>query len=74
MRRLPAIPLIRLVVGLVLGVLGFGTVSLGVVNLSEASVAVGLVEIAVGGFVALGVLTPLRRRPKDRPGRRPNMP
>lgn len=71
MGRPPAVPLIRLVVGLVLGVLGFGTVSLGVVHLSEASIALGIGEIAVGGFVALGVLTPLRR-PGGRRGRRSN--
>ncbi len=73
MGRPPAAPLIRLVVGLVLGVLGFGTVSLGVVNLSEASIALGLAEIAAGGFVALGVLTPLRRS-GGRRGRRSNTP
>lgn len=53
---------------MVVGVLGFGTVSLGVVHFSESSIALGLGEIAVGGFVALGVLAPLRR-PGGRRGR-----
>ena len=73
MGRPPTAALIRLVAGLVLGVLGFGTVSLGVVNLSAASIALGLGEIAVGGFVALGVLTPMRK-PGGRRGGRSNTP
>lgn len=51
----------RMVVGSALGVLGFGTLSLGFMDLRGVTLAVGTAEVLVGTFLALGVLVPLRR-------------
>jgi uncharacterized membrane protein YphA (DoxX/SURF4 family) len=48
-------------VGSVLGIIGFGTLSMGFVQLNVAEMLVGVFEILLGAFIALGVMTPLRR-------------
>lgn len=53
--------MVRMAIGSVLGVIGFGTLSLGFVGLNGASMALGVGEILLGAFVALGVMSPLRR-------------
>lgn len=63
MRRNWSWNLIRMVVGSALGIIGFGTLSSGFVDLSAPTMVIGLIEILVGTFVTLGVLTPLRHRP-----------
>lgn len=52
----------RMAVGTVLGIIGFGTLSLAFVHLSLEGMAMGLFEILAGTFVALGVMSPLRKR------------
>ena len=59
---------IRMSVGSVLGIIGFGTLSLGFVNLSAARMLFGVFEILLGTFLALGVMAPLRK-PKTRQSR-----
>jgi uncharacterized membrane protein YphA (DoxX/SURF4 family) len=54
--------LARMSLGSVLGIIGFGTLSMGFVHLSGVGMLVGLLEILAGAFVALGVMTPLRKR------------
>ena len=54
--------LIRMSVGSVLGIIGFGTLSLGFVDLSGMRMALGVFEIFIGTFIALGVMSPLRKR------------
>ncbi len=63
MRRNWSWNLIRMVVGSALGIIGFGTLSSGFVDLSAPTMVIGLIEILVGTFVTLGVLAPLRHRP-----------
>ncbi|MCY0898475.1 MAG: hypothetical protein OWU33_05975 [Firmicutes bacterium] len=53
--------LLRMSVGSVLGIIGFGTLSMGFVQLNVAEMLVGVFEILLGAFIALGVMTPLRR-------------
>lgn len=53
--------LARMSLGSVLGIIGFGTLSMGFVHLSAVGMLVGLLEILAGAFVALGVMTPLRK-------------
>lgn len=53
--------LLRMVLGSVLGIVGFGTLSLGFVGLSVARMGLGVLEILVGTFLALGVMAPLRK-------------
>ena len=53
---------IRMMIGSLLGVLGFGTLSEGFVNLNGQTMLIGAASILVGTFLALGVLGPLRRR------------
>ncbi len=51
----------RMVLGSVLGTIGFATVSLGFVHLTPAGLALGLVEILLAAFIVLGVMVPLRK-------------
>jgi len=53
--------LLRMSVGSVLGIIGFGTLSMGFVNLSGPRMLLGVVEILAGTFIALGVMSPLRK-------------
>lgn len=53
--------LVRMVGGSVLGIVGFGTLSMGFVHLSGSELLVGLIEVLGGAFLALGVLSPLRK-------------
>lgn len=53
--------MVRMALGSVLGVIGFGTLSMGFVALNVPSMALGVGEILLGAFVALGVMSPLRR-------------
>ena len=66
MRRNRTWYLIRMMVGSVLGIIGFGTLSLGFVNLSGGRMAFGVLEILLGTFVALGVMSPLRKHVDSR--------
>jgi hypothetical protein len=59
-------PLLRMVIGSALGILGFGTLSDGFVSLNARVMGLGILEIALGTFVALGVLAPLRPRKASR--------
>lgn len=54
--------LIRMTAGSVLGIIGFGTLSLGFADLSGLHMALGGLEILMGTLVALGVMAPLRKR------------
>ncbi len=54
--------MVRMVVGSVLGVVGFGTLSYGFVGLHPPTMLVGVTEIGVGSLLALGVLAPLRKQ------------
>lgn len=58
--------LARMIIGSVIGVIGFGTLSLAFVHLSAGGLAAGLVEILVGAFIALGVMSPLRKHHTER--------
>lgn len=51
----------RMVLGSVLGTLGFATISMGFVHLSPERLVLGLVEVLGGVFFALGVMAPLRK-------------
>jgi len=53
--------LLRMSVGSVLGIVGFGTLSLGFVNLDTPRMGLGVLEILLGTFLALGVMAPLRK-------------
>lgn len=53
--------LLRMSLGSGLGIIGFGTLSLGFVNLSAPRMLLGVVEIVAGTFLALGVMAPLRK-------------
>ncbi|MCY0879907.1 MAG: hypothetical protein OWU84_13335 [Firmicutes bacterium] len=53
--------LLRMSVGSVLGIIGFGTLSMGFVELSVPEMAIGVFEILLGAFIALGVMAPLRK-------------
>lgn len=53
--------LLRMSVGSVLGIVGFGTLSFGFVGLSAPEMLLGVFEILAGSFLALGVMTPLRK-------------
>ncbi len=66
MRLKQIVHLFRMSLGSVLGIVGFGTLSLGFVHLSYEGLTLGLFEILFGAFVTLGVLTPLRK-PKATP-------
>ncbi|MCY0864976.1 MAG: hypothetical protein OWQ57_08505 [Sulfobacillus sp.] len=57
-RRIVA--LLRMIVGSVMGIVGFGTLSLGFVQLSGGTMGLGVLEILAGTFLALGVMAPLR--------------
>lgn len=54
-------PMLRMSLGSVLGIIGFGTLSMGFVSLSGAQMVLGVIEILVGVFFALGVLSPMRK-------------
>ncbi len=56
------IHLLRMSLGSVLGIIGFGTLSMGFVHLSPGQLTLGLCEILLGTFVALGTMAPLRKR------------
>jgi len=49
-----------MIVGSVIGIVGFGTLSLGFVQLSGGTMGLGVLEILAGTFLALGVMAPLR--------------
>ncbi len=55
-------PALRALIGSVLGIIGFGTLSLGFAQWHISNLLLGLGEMLIGTFLALGVLTPLRRR------------
>lgn len=54
--------LLRMTVGSVLGILGFGTLSLALMPFNGGGLLLGLGELVLGTFLALGVLSPLRNR------------
>ncbi len=54
-------PTIRMVLGSILGIIGFGTLSMGFVRLSVAQMGLGIIEILLGVFLALGALSPMRK-------------
>jgi hypothetical protein len=64
---------LRMVGGSVLGILGFGTLSVGFEQLAARTMAMGGLEILLGTFLALGVMAPLRR-PDQGPSRRADRP
>jgi hypothetical protein len=59
---------VRMVAGSAFGILGFGTLSAGFVQLNAATMGIGVLEVAVGTFLALGVMAPLRGRRASRGG------
>ncbi len=61
MRRHRGFALLRMVAGCALGVMGFGTLSMGFMDLRLGTLVWGAAEIIVGTFIALGVMVPLRR-------------
>ncbi len=71
MRRSQAFVLIRMSVGSVVGIMGFGTLSFGFVDLSVPRMLFGVVEILAGTFLALGVMAPLRKSKRPGPGATP---
>lgn len=52
--------LLRMAGGSVLGIAGFGTISLAIMPFRGEQLGLGLGELALGTVLALGVLTPLR--------------
>ncbi len=52
--------LTRMGVGSILGIVGFGTISLSILPFRGGQLGLGLGELALGTVLALGVLTPLR--------------
>ncbi|MCL4319547.1 MAG: hypothetical protein M1596_06640 [Firmicutes bacterium] len=58
--------MLRMIVGSVLGILGFGTLSLGFEQLNGETMIVGVIGILLGTFIAMGVLAPLRRKHNHR--------
>ena len=61
MRRNRWWALARMVIGCVLGVIGFGTLSYGFIYLSLGRSAEGVAEILLGAGIAVGVMAPLRK-------------
>lgn len=61
MRPQSICPTIRMVLGSILGIIGFGTLSMGFVGLRTAQMGLGLFEILLGMFLALGALSPMRK-------------
>ncbi|WP_243239884.1 hypothetical protein [Sulfobacillus harzensis] len=53
--------MIRMVLGSILGIIGFGTLSMGFVGLNGAQMGLGVFEILLGVFLALGALSPMRK-------------
>lgn len=53
---------VRMILGSVLGIIGLSTVSVAFAHRSTADLAVGLFEILLGAFVALGVSSPIQRK------------
>lgn len=53
--------MLRMIVGSVLGILGFGTLSIGFEQLNGVIMIVGVIAILLGTFIAMGVLAPLRQ-------------
>ncbi len=63
-----AFGILRLALGSILGIVGFGTISLGLLPFKASAFGTGVGELAVGTVLALGVLTPMRgRRPPPPP-------
>lgn len=62
-------PLLRMAVGSALGILGFGTLSAGFVQLNGAVMGLGVLMIALGTILALGVMAPLRHTGASARGR-----
>ncbi len=52
---------VRMVLGSIIGVIGFGTLSYGFIYLSLGRSALGVVEILFGAWIAMGVMAPLRK-------------
>jgi hypothetical protein len=52
--------LTRMALGSLLGIVGFGTISLAILPFRGEQLGMGLGELALGTVLALGVLTPLR--------------
>lgn len=61
------VALLRMTLGSVLGIVGFGTLSLALMTFNGGGLLLGLGELAVGTFLALGVLSPLRLRSGQKP-------
>ncbi len=55
-------PTLRMILGSILGIIGFGTLSMGFVGLNPSRMAFGVAEILLGVFISLGVMSPLRKR------------
>lgn len=71
-----AFGILRLALGSILGIVGFGTISLGLLPFKASAFGTGVGELAVGTVLALGVLTPMRGRrpappPKGIPDKKP---
>ncbi len=60
MKRNRGIVAIKMLVGCVIGVVGFATLSSGFVTLLGTEMMTGLGEILLGTFLVMGVLAPLR--------------
>lgn len=58
-------PTLRMVLGSILGIIGFGTLSMGFVGLSAGQMGLGVFEILLGVFLALGALAPMRKAPRE---------
>lgn len=52
----------RFLFGIVLGVLGFGTIGTSLFPVRWGNLGIGFVELVFGAFIALGVLVALRPR------------
>lgn len=60
MRHNRAVATLKMASGSVAGVLGFATLSSGFVGLNGGTMALGVGEILLGTFLAMGVMVPLR--------------
>jgi hypothetical protein len=65
--RAPIGATMRMAGGSALGIIGFGILSLGFEQLNGQLMGLGVLSIAVGTFLALGVMAPLRRRRSPKP-------
>lgn len=67
MPRKRSMPLLRMIVGSTLGIIGFATLSGGFMRLNGAQMLVGVLEILIATAMTLSLMVPLRAKPPTLP-------